>query len=149
MVRRGQLVGAVLLGVCLLVVLGVLSGGALQSTQDRVLDIQVVGMLRYTGYLWIAVHDASGPLTRLLKGNFRVEAMMYPVRSMDDSPDTDNPYAPVMEEFKNVGDGVYRISFLPKGGADRWDQDFDYIFKIYVTSPAGTGTALGTFHWGG
>ena len=145
--RRGaQVAGWVCLGAGILLTVLSVSAVAFQTQDDPVLDIQAVGMLRYNGYLWIAVQDASGPVTKLQKGNVHVEALMYPLRSELGNRESDI-YRPEVAEFTNLGDGVYEIRLVPIGGLDRWDTLFDYVIKVLVECPVGSGIALCKFRW--
>ena len=143
---RRRVAGWVFLGAGVLLAVLFLSAAAFQLQQGSALDIQATGMLRYNGYLWIAVSDASGPVTRLQRGNVHVESLMYPLRSEPGDREGDI-YRPEMAEFEHLSDGVYEIRLVPIGGVDRWDTLFDYIVKVSVESPVGSGIVLCKFRW--
>lgn len=154
MENRRRVLGLVLLGTVVLAAVGVLSAATSQSQRTAALDVQVVGLLQYTnGLLYVAVHDAAGPVTGLREQNIRVECVFYAARDLDEPPD-DGDTGNIHEvSLRNLGDGVYEIRLRPNtpelnsgGWYEGWLTAQNYVVKVYVDGPGVTGTGLCVFH---
>ncbi len=84
--------------------------------------------------LVVAIYNAAGPITRMAGGSFSVQTVATPAGG----------YAVKKASVVEVGSGVYQIKITPDT-EDRnavWKRG-RYVLAVTLTSPNGSGTALG------
>ena len=131
----------IVLGVASIVLVAACILGATFAPRTEHLVIQVVGhegladdVNKLEATLGVAIYNAAGPITRMAGGSFTVQTVATPAGG----------YAVKKASVIEVGSGVYQIRLTPDTD-DRnavWKRG-RYVVSLTLTSPNGSGTALG------